>query len=208
MTFYIPQGLKEYYGNVAIRRAVDALSASLDGTNMPEVQWEEARNYNQALLMAAQVRTDLVDLLFRVWDESFGKAEPYRLGEDYFEWCEGAYSLSDIWKGKELGRFYYRDQLPPGEDKRSDGLGVNVSENRDLRLFVVRYEQGDSVAEPGAIAGTAGWESTHDATGGYDHLVNQSVDVRHFSTIPALLSPGFAPTPMRWLVPCGRTERY
>ena len=184
MTFHIPQSLKEYYGNVAVLRAVDALSERLDGTNMPEVQWEEARNYNQALLMAAQVRADLVDLLFRVWNESFGKAEPYRLGEDCFEWGEGAYGLSDIWKVRELGRSYYRDQLPPGEEKRSDGLGVNVSENRYLRLFVVRYEQGDSVAEPGAIAGTAGWESTHYAAGGYDYLVNQSVDVRAFLDDP------------------------
>ena len=177
MTFHIPESLREYYGNVAVRCAVDALTKKLDGTEMPEVLWEEARSYNQALLMAAQVRADLVDLLFHVWEESFGQAEPDRLGEDYYGWEEGDYTLALIWKDKDLARYYYRDRLPPGEDGRSDQLGVMVSENRNLGLSVVRYAQGNDVAEPGAIARTEGWESTYDATDDYDYLVNQPVDI-------------------------------
>jgi len=184
MTFHIPQSLKVYYGNVAVRRAVDALSANLNGTHMREVQWEEARNYNQALLMAAQVRADLVDLLFRVWDESFGQAEPDRLGEDLFHLNDEGHSLAGIWKWKELVRYYYRDQRPPSEERRSDQLGVMVSENRHLKLLVVRYEQDDDTADPGAIAGTEGWEITHYAQDGYDYLVNRSVDVRAFLDDP------------------------
>ena len=184
MTFHIPQSLKEYYGDVAVRRAVDALSANLNGTNMPEVQWEEAQNYNQALLMAAQVRADLLDLLFRVWDESFGQAEPDRLGKDLFHLNDKDHSLAGIWEWKELVRYYYRDQRPPSEEGPSDGLGVMVSETRHVRLLVVRYAIGDKVAAPGAITGTEGWEITRYATGNREYLVNQSVDVRAFLDDP------------------------
>ena len=184
MTLHIPESLREYYGNVAVRRAVDALSERLDGTNMPEVRWKEARNYNQALLMAAQVRTDLVDLLFSVWEESFGQAEPDELGEDYFGWTSGDYSLSGIWQRKELGRYYYRDQRPPSEDDRSENLGVQVLEKQKLQLFVQRFARGDTVAEPGAIAETEGWQIMHDDTGDFDYLVNQFVDVRIFLDDP------------------------
>ena len=151
---------------------------------MPEARWEDVRNYNQALLMAAQVRADLVDLLFRVWDESFGRAEPDRLGEDYFAYEDGDCSLADLWESKELERNYYRDNLSPSEDGRADVLGVGVPEKRSLGLYVVRYAESDEIAAPGAIAGTEGWKITHDATDGYAYLVNQSVDVRKFLNDP------------------------
>ena len=53
MTFPIPASLTNHFGNPAVRRAVDALVDALDGNNMPESSWDEARSYNQALLMAA-----------------------------------------------------------------------------------------------------------------------------------------------------------
>ena len=94
----------------------------LDGVNMPDTGWEEARNYNQALLMAAQVRADLADLLFRVWDASFGQANPSCLGEEYFN--SEAASPAAIWRERYVERYYYRDGRPAEEDRRSDGLFV------------------------------------------------------------------------------------
>lgn len=189
MTFRIPESLREYYGDVAVRRAVDALIEKLDGAKMPEVGWQEARNYNQALLMAAQVRADLVDLLFGVWEESFGQAKPDRLGEDYYGWEEEDHPLATIWKNKTLVRYYYRDKRPPSADGRSEGLGVEVFGDQNLRPFVVRYAKGDTVAEPGAIAETEGWESTHQNLFDSAVLVNHSVDVRAFlhDPCPALV---------------------
>ena len=55
----ISESLRAYFDNKAVRRAVDELVDQLDGTDMPNCDWEEAKNYNQALLMAAQVRAGL-----------------------------------------------------------------------------------------------------------------------------------------------------
>ena len=60
-----PDSLRAYYdnGNKAVGRAVDALTGKLNGADMPDCDWKEAQNYNQALLMTAQVRADYVALL-------------------------------------------------------------------------------------------------------------------------------------------------
>ena len=71
-TFEIRDSLKSYFSDIRIEKAVDALLEQLDGENQPEMEWEEARNYNQALLMAAQVRADHNEMLFDLWDATFG----------------------------------------------------------------------------------------------------------------------------------------
>ena len=185
MTFPIPSSLQEYYGNQAVRNAVDALVDVLDGADMPEVGWDEARNYNQALLMAAQVRADLADLLFRVWDATFGQADPARLGEEYFNWEEA--SPAAIWRERYVERYYYRDDRPADEDGRSDGLFVWLvpPTKRTIALGVDRFAEGDDLAELPANA-TDGLEGWHIAMNdGCSYLSNQSVEIAQFLANPS-----------------------
>lgn len=72
--FEIRDSLKSYFGSKTIKGAVDALSDGLKGDDQPEMTWDEARNYNQALLMAAQVRGDHNEMLFALWARTYGAA--------------------------------------------------------------------------------------------------------------------------------------
>ena len=183
MTFLNLDSLKEYYGNKAVRKAVNALVDALDGGNMPEVLWEEARNYNQALLMAAQVRADRADLLFRVWDTTFGQTTPSRLGEEYLH-LERA-TPAAIWSEACVERFYYRDRRPVEENGPSDGLFVWLvpRTRRTIALGVERYSKGDDIAELPANPADVpkGWHVTGDMDGGdYYHFANNAVDMMEF----------------------------
>ena len=125
MTFPIPNSLQEYFGNLAVRNAVDSLAAALDGENAPQMGWDEARNYNQALLMAAQVRADLVDLLFRVWDATFGQANTLRLGVEYFDGQEDGFPAA-VWRERHVERYYYPDEQDCGK-RRAVGWSLRLA---------------------------------------------------------------------------------
>ena len=154
MTFPIPQSLKKYYEKRAVFQAVNDLIKVLDGESVPKLSREEAKNYNQALLMAAQVRADFVDLLFRVYDETFGKAET--VGEEYFE--SQRYTTSYIWGNGELGVSYYYGT--EDEDMRSNELGVmqeTNGKNNTICLWVARFSRREkSTSEPDDIPNSLG----------------------------------------------------
>lgn len=131
----IPESLRSYFDNKAVRRAVDELVEKLDGQDMPECDWEEAQNYNQALLMASQVRADYAALLFKVWEATFGRSDPQRLLGEYFAYDQ--LSPSQIWEDEWLWRSCYRDG-DPDEGGRWDDLCVSMGED-NLELRVYRY---------------------------------------------------------------------
>lgn len=75
MTFIVPDSVKTYFEDEKVRASVDALLEKVDGKETFEnIERNEARSYNQALLAAAQVRADYVELLFGLWEETFGNA--------------------------------------------------------------------------------------------------------------------------------------
>ena len=185
MTFPTPNSLQEYYGKQSVRNAVDALVDALDGADIPEVGWDEAWNYNQALLMAAQVRADLADLLFRVWDATFEQTNPAGLGEEYFNSDDA--SPAAIWRERYVERYYYRDDRPAEEDGRSDGLFVWLvpPTKKTISLGVERYVEGDDVAElpANAVDGLEGWHIA--VNDGDSYVSNQPVEIAQFLAHPS-----------------------
>ena len=169
----VPNSLCEYYRNPAVRRAVNELAQRLDGNNTPELDWGEARNYNRALLSAAQVRADFIEFLFSVWENSFGQAEPERLRGEYFEWY--ALNPREIWNNGELERCYYRNGEPE-MGGRSDTLGVALYEtNKLLYLYVGRYNEQEELVDLAETEMPEGWRIEHFDGDGY--LVNCSADI-------------------------------
>lgn len=101
--FEIPGSLRAYFDDKELSRAVDALTEVLQGDEPPVMKWSDAKAYNRALLMAAQVRADHNDMLFELWDRVFGAAvniprrsfevdfeanhcTPHRMFQDSFVW--------------------------------------------------------------------------------------------------------------------------
>ena len=165
----VPKSVCEYYRDPAIRRAVDDLVGRLDGNTTPEMNWGEARNYNKALLSAAQVRGDFEELLFEIWKKTFGQSEPDRLGRESFE--SNLYSPSTIWTDRELGRNYYRIGNPE-EGGSGVTLGIKVEEGK-LYLYGGCFDSDDRYAELDEVDG---WCSRAEDNGFF--LINQSVPIR------------------------------
>lgn len=169
----VPKSVCEYYKNRPVGQAVDALCENLAGNETPEMDWQEARNYSKALLLAAQVRADYIDFLFDVWENSYGRVQPERLGGAHFEW--NGYSPIQIWRNGALAHAYYR-QGNVDEGGRSDILGVELDHKGALHLFVGRYDANGDIVDLGEIEAPEGWQVRHyDGDG--DYLVNEAVSI-------------------------------
>ena len=183
MTFPIPQSLKKYYEERAVFTAVNRLVEVLDGKSVPPLSREETNNYNQALLMAAQVRADFVDLLFRVWDETFGKTEI--VGGEVFD-SQKEFTINNIWNSAYLEIWYYHGA--EDNDWRSNTPGVMVltdGNRRFICLYVGRFDRNENYeARPACVpSGLEGWKIT---TEGGDHwrFQNEPVDMVKFLKDP------------------------
>ena len=188
-TIEIPESLRAYYCNKAVRRAVDELVGKLNGADMPDCDWDEAKKYNQALLMAAQVRTDYVALLFDLWDATFGKSDPQHLKGEYFD--HELLSPNQIWD-KEcqcLCKDYYRSG-DPEQGGRCDELRVCLSED-SLELSVYRFND-DEELDHSKTPEVEGWSTKHDDTWGGQYLANKSVSTEEFLSEPKQVIDRFA----------------
>lgn len=188
-TIEIPQSLRAYYDNdnKAVRRAVDELVGNLHGADMPDCDWSEAKNYNRALLMATQVRTDYVALLFKVWEITFGGLDLKRLGAEIFNYEQ--FSPSKVWENKWLWRTYYRNGNPD-EDGRSDELCVYLLEG-NLELRVYRYNEDGNLDDPGTLQ-VEGWSTRQDNNEEGPYLGNESANVAEFFSKPDSVIDRFA----------------
>lgn len=183
----IPESLRSYFDNKAVRRAVDELVEGLHGQDMPECDWEEAQNYNQALLMAAQVRADHFALLFKVWDTTFGGAAPHRLlGEDFdYE----SHSPEICWDQPWVTRRYYRNG-DPDENGQYDDLCVYFT-NDYLELRVCRYNEDDELVVDGTPK-LERWSTQQEEDESGPYLVNERVSRADFFAEPDAVIHRFA----------------
>ena len=180
MTFPIPQSLKKYYEERAVFTAVNELVGVLDGSKVPELSRKEAKDYNQALLMAAQVRADFVDFLFRVWDEAFGKEKGKIAGEEWFN------SRYNIWYEGYLGVDYYYGT--EDDDYRSNTLGVVTPTDGDrhsICLYVGRFDRDEKLAaRPACVpSGLEDWNIISDDNDSW-WFRNKPVDMVEFLKNP------------------------
>lgn len=155
--FRVPDSIKAYFRDKSLQTAINSLVEKLDGENMPELNWEDARQYNQALLMAAQVRADFVEMHFSLWQETFGAAGASYLGYSYFEWDE---TPSHVWDECSLGNNFYREGSPDDGGK-SDCLYVSF-EDDFVKLRVYRYADDDTPTDFPEDPTIAGWQLKFD----------------------------------------------
>jgi len=155
--FEIPASVASYFSEKAVKAAVNALIFDAAGNSMPETTWAEARDYNQAVFMALQVRTELVDMMFRIWEATFGEADVSRVGEEYFDW---SYNPDYVWRERELARSQYGQA---GSDDRvpSEVFGVFIKD-LSIGLWIESWSDESEVVEPYAVLSVDGWERDED----------------------------------------------
>ena len=175
--FEIPESLQHYFNDKRVRAAVDALLVDAAGEKMPESTWSEARDYNDALLMALQTRRDFVDLHFRIWEASFGKAGAWRLGEEYFDWD---YNPSCVWYNQYISCTIYPKRGGYGS-RPSEEFYVTLSDEM-LVLSIYRWEDDYIRLSPSVLADVEGWQIRSDAE--YQWVENESVPLVAFFDNP------------------------
>ena len=108
-----------------------------------------------------------------MWEKSFGRAEPERLGTEYFEY--ELYSPEKMWDNEELALCYYRNG-DPEDGGPSDTLGVTFDvKNKSLYLCVGRYGDQDALVNLSDAETPEGWRI--EEFEGEDYLVNDSADI-------------------------------
>lgn len=177
--FQIPESVVRYYSDPKIRSAVDALIDALEGNSMPECTWGEAQSYNKALLMAAQVRADFNDLLFRLWDATWGQVKPERLTGEYFDWTD--HSPQKLWGNRYSSVIFYRGGNPDNGGK-GDCLFASLIEGQ-VSLRVERWTDDGIFAPHLGQLEVTGWE-LHTSEDEWTYFENQSLSVPDFLSAP------------------------
>ena len=124
MTFTVPESVKQYFDkNGSVKAAVDDIVSGIDGKAKSGLSRDEARQYNKAILIAAKVRHDFVDMLFELWKATWGEA----LGRDFdagpFE--SNLLSIDALWKEGWIWEWAYR----PGD------------ESKDVNFYYLRFSK-------------------------------------------------------------------
>ena len=135
MTKYtMPSSVQDYLSNAQTRNAVDSLLPLLDGKTIPEgLGTTEARQFNTALLSAAQVRHDFVDMLYEMWDLTFGEAIQGLNGIDP-KFFSAEHSVQSIWNGGNVSKVIPRHGID------YECCAVLEHEGRDAGIYLAIYQ--------------------------------------------------------------------
>lgn len=141
--FEIPGSLKAYFDDAKLGRAVDALTEVLQGGEPPVMEWTDAKAYNRALLMAAQVRADHNDMLFNLWDQVFGAAVniPRRSFEIEFE-AENCTPHKMFAQG-----FVWQTMSREGLDDEDLEVAYELTIEHDKRFIYLAVSKWDATVE-------------------------------------------------------------
>lgn len=175
----ITDALHQYFTQPAIKTAVDSLVEKLDGKHVLDLSWDEARDYNQALLMASQVRADFVDMLFWIWGETFDRAGVKKLGKQSF--TAESYSPAEMWEDKNLFSYFYRDGTL--DEGRNDELGV-VLENKNIFLWVARVNENDEYIALESVENADGWTKEYSTDDECNFMRSEKISLEKLLSDP------------------------
>ncbi len=105
MTFMISEAARTYLGDKVMRASIDdLLNTKRSGAHLP---WREARELARARLMAEVARADVIELLFALWEEVWGR-HVTRLGGELVcdDDLQASFMPQDVWDERTLGRTF------------------------------------------------------------------------------------------------------
>ncbi len=117
--------------------------------------WREAREFARARLMAEVARADLVELMFALWEEVWGRHVP-RLGRElpYDDGFQDSFMPHQIWDTKLIGRVFEMPNSASFRDAKRLYLTIPIWDegpsfsiracfyDRDLELIEARVPDG------------------------------------------------------------------
>jgi hypothetical protein len=145
-SFKINLSLNDYFAptNEKLRVAANALCKVLQGKDMPQTNsMAEARAYNRALALAAQLRADYVEMLFDVWSMTFGRELEEKFSGRFIVEYESEYrSINDIWENDDVYNAIFVKGLTNSGKEDIFELYVEFDEGI-IYLSVFKYSRKD-----------------------------------------------------------------
>lgn len=167
--FEIRDSIKAYFTNKPLKEALGSLAETLQGNKLPEMKWHEARNFNQALLMAAQARADYNEMLFEIWERTFGEALERLAGDCEVDFEHDTCTPDYMWNEGIVWRSMSRHGLwRPGLIQAFELYVCAGLEG--VYLLVARWDgtqddHGNIDFDPATIAEATTWTSFEDDRG-------------------------------------------
>lgn len=121
----IPETLRLYLTDSHTRNAVDGLLPDIHCQSGKSQSFPQASDLNTALHIAAQTRFEYVNLMFKLWKETWGQSK--------FGWSDMDRPLDEIWESAMVG-FTLKSHDGAGRDY--EGY-LYFEENLELHLYKV-----------------------------------------------------------------------
>lgn len=135
--FEIPRSVEEFIANENLRTVVDSLLGNLAGS-APVQTREEVLAYNQGILLAVQVRADLVKMLFQLFEicvASQAKSPTRGLIESF---DASDHEISDVWDNSIVSSSFYKY-----DDRKLEGeyvvVALELTSDHEFVLYATRY---------------------------------------------------------------------
>jgi len=178
MTIALPTSIAAMQANTELTQGVFKLVDNLNGKKMFAKDWKEARQYSEALTMAAVARGDYVVLMHDLWDHFFGGDPIDELGTIDADPSE--HSPSEVWGNREIGKTLTLHS--PISGIKDFGLYFNYDlETRKFQLSLGSFDTNDNqVAVPEALAELKGWYLKHEGDWEERFLYSPKIDVSIF----------------------------
>lgn len=106
MSLNLPESVSDMAADPVLREGVNQLILKLNGKKMIADSREKRQKYSSALSMAAHARSDFVDLLHNLWEETWGRAGCDEFGQNEFDDLCTPHSIwedNEIWDSYRLG---------------------------------------------------------------------------------------------------------
>ena len=147
-SFKINPSLNDYFAptNEKLRVAANALCEVLQGEDMPQTNsMAEARAYNRALALAAQLRADYVEMLFNVWSTTFGRELEEKYSGKFIVDYESEYrAINVIWGNDDVYNVIFAKRLRNSGKEEVFALYVEADEGI-IHIKVWKYSRKDEV---------------------------------------------------------------
>ena len=140
--FEIPDSIRAYFREPATKSVVDALVPGLGDPVLPDTdQRTRLKSLNEGVVLACQVRAEMVSFLAGIWETTFGHALQGRdLKETFPQEC----TISEIWTERHFWSYVANG---PDLERQHFDLTVSIDDTaHSVTLYIWRYD-GDTVGK-------------------------------------------------------------
>lgn len=135
--FEIPRSVEDFLASGKLKTVVDNLLGNLTGSAPVETR-EEVLAYNQGILLAVQVRADMVKMLFELFETCVASQAKSPAGALIESFDATDHEINDVWNDPMVSSSFYRN-----DDGKMKGehimVALELTSDLEFVLYATRY---------------------------------------------------------------------